>query len=58
VYNGNGNFEMMSADGTIPADRMSATAGTTGQVLTKTDAGMEWQEASGGTTITLKEYDE
>lgn len=58
VANANGNFEMMSADGTIPADRMSATAGTTGQVLTKTDAGMEWQEASGGTTITLKEYDE
>lgn len=58
VANDNGNFEIMSADGTIPADRMSATAGTTGQVLTKTDAGMEWQEASGGTTITLKEYDE
>ena len=58
VANANGNFEIMSADGTIPADRMSATAGTTGQVLTKTDTGMEWQEASGGTTITLKEYDE
>ena len=58
VGNANGNFEMMSADGTIPADRMSATAGTTGQVLTKTDTGMAWQEASGGTTITLKEYDE
>ena len=58
VGNANGNFELMSADGTIPADRMSATAGTTGQVLTKTDTGMEWQEASGGTTITLKEYDE
>lgn len=48
VANANGNFEMMSADGTIPADRMSATAGTTGQVLTKTDAGMEWQDATGG----------
>lgn len=58
VGNANGNFELMSADGTIPAERMSATAGTTGQVLTKTDAGMEWQEPSGGTTITLKEYDE
>lgn len=58
VGNANGNFTMMSADGTIPADRMSATAGITGQVLTKTDAGMEWQEPSGGTTITLKEYDE
>lgn len=58
VANANGNFEIMSANGTIPAERMSATAGTTGQVLTKTDAGMEWQEPSGGTTITLKEYDE
>ena len=58
VYNGVDNYEIMSADGTIPAERMSATAGTTGQVLTKTDAGMEWQEPSGGTTITLKEYDE
>jgi hypothetical protein len=27
---------------------MSATAGTTGQVLTKTDTGMEWQDATGG----------
>lgn len=48
VSNANGNFEMMSADGTIPADRMSTTAGTTGQVLTKTDTGMEWQDATGG----------
>lgn len=48
VGNVNGNFEMMSADGTIPADRMSATAGTTGQVLTKTDTGMAWADASGG----------
>lgn len=48
VGNANGNFEMMSADGTIPADRMSATAGTTGQVLTKTDTGMAWANASGG----------
>lgn len=58
VGNANGNFEIMSADGTIPAERMSATAGTTGQVLTKTDTGMVWQDSSGGTTITLKEYDE
>lgn len=59
VGNANGNFEMMSADGTIPADRMSATAGTTGQVLTKTDTGMAWQEAqAGGTKITIIRYDE
>lgn len=51
VANANGNFEMMSADGTIPAERMSATAGTTGQVLTKTDTGMEWQDASGGDSL-------
>lgn len=48
VYNGVDNYEIMSADGTIPADRMSAVAGTTGQVLTKTDTGMEWQDATGG----------
>lgn len=48
VANNNGNFEIMSADGTIPAERMSATAGTTGQVLTKTDTGMAWADASGG----------
>lgn len=48
VSNRNGNFEMMSADGTIPAERMSSTAGTTGQVLTKTDDGMAWQDAAKG----------
>ncbi len=47
VGNANGNFEMMSADGTIPAARMSATAGVTGQVLTKTDTGMAWSDAKG-----------
>jgi hypothetical protein len=57
VANDNGNFEMMSADGTIPADRLSSTAGTTGQVLTKTDAGMEWQEPQGGgTKVIIKRY--
>ena len=43
-----GVYEVVSADGTIPAERMSATAGTTGQVLTKTDTGMAWADASGG----------
>lgn len=42
VGNTNGNFELMSADGTIPAERMSATAGQTGQVLSKTETGMQW----------------
>lgn len=27
IYNGNGNFEIMSADGTIPADRLASTSG-------------------------------
>lgn len=44
-------YKLFSADGTIPADRMSAVAGTTGQVLTKTDDGMAWQEASGGASL-------
>lgn len=34
--------------GTIPAERLSATEGTAGQVLTKTDDGMEWKDAQGG----------
>lgn len=52
------DYKVVDADGTIPADRMSATAGTAGQVLTKTDTGMEWQEASGGAKITIIRYDE
>lgn len=47
VANGNGNFEMMSADGTIPSARLAAD-GTTGQVLAKTDTGMEWKSISAG----------
>lgn len=27
IYNGNGNFEIMSADGTIPTDRLASTTG-------------------------------
>lgn len=45
------NYRLLEGDGTIPAERMSATAGTTGQVLTKTDTGMEWQDASGGDSL-------
>jgi hypothetical protein len=56
VSNANGNFEMMSADGTIPADRMSTTAGTTGQVLTKTDTGMGWSDVS-STRIIFREWE-
>lgn len=56
VSNANGNFEMMSADGTIPAGRMSTTAGTTGQVLTKTDTGMGWSDVS-STRIIFREWE-
>lgn len=41
VGNANGNFELMSADGTIPTERL-APDGTAGQVLTKTEDGMSW----------------
>ena len=34
--------------GLLPAERLSATGGATGQVLTKTADGMEWQDAQGG----------
>lgn len=30
--------------------------GTTGQVLTKTDEGMAWQDASGGTSVTIRNW--
>lgn len=42
------SYRLLEADGTIPAERMSSTTGTTGQVLTKTDTGMEWQDSAGG----------
>lgn len=41
IANHNGNFQLMSADGTIPSERLAAS-GTSGQVLSKTDTGMEW----------------
>jgi hypothetical protein len=42
------DFKLLDlTDGTIPAERMSATAGVTGQVLTKTDTGMGWSEMPG-----------
>lgn len=47
-YDPYASYELLSRDGTIPAERMSTTAGTTGQVLTKTDSGMAWADASGG----------
>ena len=39
--------QLMDANGYIPAERL-ASDGTTGQVLSKTDAGMEWKTVSGG----------
>lgn len=43
VGNENGNFEMMSADGTIPTERL-ASDGTVGQVLKKAESGMVWSD--------------
>ncbi len=40
------NYTLMTSDGLIPSERL-ALNGETGQVLTKTSAGMEWQDASG-----------
>lgn len=39
--------QLMDANGHIPAERL-ASDGTTGQVLSKTDTGMEWKTVSGG----------
>ena len=39
--------QLMDANGHIPAERLAAD-GTTGQVLSKTDTGMEWKTVSGG----------
>lgn len=46
VGNNNGNYQLMNADGTIPSERL-ASAGTTGQVLSKTDTGMQWVDMGG-----------
>lgn len=50
VANGNGNFEMMSADGTIPEARLAdTTSATEGQVLTlDANGNAEWADASSG----------
>ena len=50
VANGNGNFEMMSADGTIPEARLAdTTSATEGQVLTlDANGNAKWEDASSG----------
>jgi len=50
VANGNGNFEMMSADGTIPEARLADTiSATEGQVLTlDANGNAKWEDASSG----------
>ena len=50
VANSNGNFEMMSADGTIPEARLAdTTSATEGQVLTlDANGNAEWADASSG----------
>jgi len=41
------NYQLLAPGGLIPSERL-ATAGTTGQVLSKTDTGMAWVDAGGG----------
>lgn len=48
--NANGNFKIVDADGTIPAERLAA-GGTTGQVLSKTETGMQWVDMGGGSGL-------
>ena len=43
------NYRILNSNGTIPSERL-ATAGTTGQVLSKTDDGMAWTDMTGGTS--------
>lgn len=45
--NQNGTYQIINATGFIPSERLAAD-GTTGQVLSKTDTGMEWKTVSGG----------
>lgn len=40
-------YTLIDTNGRVPSERL-ASDGTTGQVLTKTDAGMEWKTVSGG----------
>lgn len=62
VSNGNGNFEMMSADGTVPTDRYTTTPTTAGTYVPKlTIAGdgtatREWGTESGGGGQDLSNY--
>ncbi len=45
--NSNGVYDVIQPDGTIPSERLAAS-GTTGQVLSKTDTGMQWVDMGGG----------
>lgn len=53
--NQNGTYQIINATGFIPSERL-ASDGTTGQVLSKTDTGMEWKSisAGGGTNAGIK----
>ncbi len=48
--NTNGAYKVIQPDGTIPSERLAAD-GTTGQVLSKTDTGMQWVDMTGGTMV-------
>lgn len=45
--NTKGVYTIVGADGTIPSERLAAD-GTAGQVLAKTDTGMQWIDANAG----------
>lgn len=62
IANGNGNFEMMSADGTVPTDRYTTTPTTAGTYVPKLTiaedgtATREWGAESGGEGQDLSNY--
>ena len=43
---GSNNYKLLNSDGTIPTERL-ADGGTTGQVISKTDTGMQWVDMGG-----------
>lgn len=60
-----GNFTLLNSDGTVPAERMSSTGGTIGQILSKTETGMAWEtgklsnmeDDTDLTSVTIREWE-
>ena len=56
---------MLNSDGTVPAERMSSTGGTIGQILSKTETGMAWEtgklsnmeDDTDLTSVTIREWE-